>query len=168
MTSSPRNSPILRSRASASNANRFTMRWENGRSVLRSSLLYRILMANFAVAAPTLARHGGRALQLERPPLAPTASFAEAAPSLIVGYRCYNYSAAATGSPKRRPLRRRLIPSFEHVTCREPMVAPMSSAISCRLFPFSTRFLICPDFLRGELFLSRHLGHSPTDAPPGI
>jgi hypothetical protein len=60
MTSSPRNSPILRSRASASNANRFTMRWENGRSVLRSSLLYRILMANFAVAAPTLARHGGR------------------------------------------------------------------------------------------------------------
>ena len=39
--------------------------------------------------------------------------------------------------------RRRLIPSLEQVTCREPRVTPISSAISSRLFPRST----IPDLL---------------------
>ena len=39
--------------------------------------------------------------------------------------------------------RRRLIPSLEQVTCREPRVTPISSAISSRLLPRSRRFLIC-------------------------
>ena len=39
--------------------------------------------------------------------------------------------------------RRRLIPSLEQVTAREPTVTPTSSAISSRLLPRSTRFLIC-------------------------
>jgi hypothetical protein len=39
--------------------------------------------------------------------------------------------------------RRRLIPSLEQVTCRELTVTPISSAISSRLFPRSTRFLTC-------------------------
>src|SRR5215469_12723968 len=33
--------------------------------------------------------------------------------------------------------------NFEQVTCREPTVTPINSAISSRLFPRSTRFLIC-------------------------
>ena len=39
--------------------------------------------------------------------------------------------------------RRRLMPNLEQVTCSEPTVAPINSAISSRLFPRSTRFLIC-------------------------
>ena len=39
--------------------------------------------------------------------------------------------------------RRRLTPNLEQVTCREPRVTPINSAISSRLFPLSTRFLIC-------------------------
>src|SRR5262249_37598572 len=34
-------------------------------------------------------------------------------------------------------------PNLEQVTCREPRVTPINSAISSRLFPRSTRFLIC-------------------------
>src|SRR5262249_6523377 len=39
--------------------------------------------------------------------------------------------------------RRRLTPNLEQVTCREPRVTPINSAISSRLFPLSTRFRIC-------------------------
>src|SRR6516162_232488 len=39
--------------------------------------------------------------------------------------------------------RRKLTPNLEQVTCREPRVTPINSAISSRLFPRSTRFLIC-------------------------
>ena len=39
--------------------------------------------------------------------------------------------------------RRRLIPSREQVTCNEPTVTPIVSAICSRLMPRSTRFLIC-------------------------
>src|SRR5690349_20397638 len=39
--------------------------------------------------------------------------------------------------------RRKLTPNLEQVTCREPRVTPISSAISSRLFPLSTRFRIC-------------------------
>jgi hypothetical protein len=128
------------------------MRLVNGRSVLRSSPLYCILMANFAVAAPTLARHGcGVAVRASSAgpdcELCRGGSLFDCRPSLL-----QPSSGAATGSPKRRPRCRRLIPSFEHVTCREPTVTPMSSAISCRLFPFSTRFLICPTFSRVNFF----------------
>jgi len=38
---------------------------------------------------------------------------------------------------------RRLMPKREHVTCSEPTVTPISSAISSRRLPRSTRFLIC-------------------------
>src|SRR6516164_4593376 len=54
------------------------------------------------------------------------------------------------GSPRRsKPVpvlkvgRRKLTPNLEQVTCREPRVTPINSAISSRLFPLSTRFLIC-------------------------
>src|SRR6516165_2431816 len=54
------------------------------------------------------------------------------------------------GAPRRsKPIpvlnigRRRLTPNLEQVTCREPRVTPINSAISSRLFPRSTRFLIC-------------------------
>ena len=46
--------------------------------------------------------------------------------------------------------RLRLIPSLEQVTCREPTVTSISSAISSRLFPRSTRI---PDLL--NLFLRK-------------
>ena len=39
--------------------------------------------------------------------------------------------------------RRRLMPKREHVTCSEPTVTPINSAISSRRLPCSTRFLIC-------------------------
>src|SRR5262245_46856159 len=39
--------------------------------------------------------------------------------------------------------RRRLIPNLEQVTCSEPTVTPINSAIFSRLVPCSTRFLIC-------------------------
>src|SRR5262245_853640 len=39
--------------------------------------------------------------------------------------------------------RRRLMPNLEQVTCSEPTVTPINSAISSRLLPRSTRFLIC-------------------------
>ncbi len=39
--------------------------------------------------------------------------------------------------------RRKLIPSLEQVTWREPTVTSSNSAISSRLFPRSRRFLIC-------------------------
>src|SRR5262249_29883623 len=39
--------------------------------------------------------------------------------------------------------RRKLIPSREQVTCSEPSVTPIVSAICSRLKPRSTRFLIC-------------------------
>lgn len=39
--------------------------------------------------------------------------------------------------------RRRLIPKFEQVTCNVPIVTPMTSAISSRLIPRSTRLRIC-------------------------
>ena len=39
--------------------------------------------------------------------------------------------------------RRRLMPKREHVTCSEPTVTPINSAISSRAVPRSTRFLIC-------------------------
>src|SRR5262245_9631646 len=39
--------------------------------------------------------------------------------------------------------RRRLTPNLEQVTCSEPTVTPINSAISSRLLPRSTRFLIC-------------------------
>src|ERR1700730_10261777 len=42
--------------------------------------------------------------------------------------------------------RRKLIPNLEQVTCREPTVTPINSAISTRLFPWWTRFLICWTF----------------------
>src|SRR5262245_45746797 len=45
--------------------------------------------------------------------------------------------------PVSKTTRRRLIPNLEHVTCRERTVTPISSAISSRRFPRSTRFLIC-------------------------
>src|SRR5262245_26777847 len=38
---------------------------------------------------------------------------------------------------------RRLTPNLEQVTCSEPTVTPINSAISSRLLPCSTRFLIC-------------------------
>src|SRR5262249_1849287 len=38
---------------------------------------------------------------------------------------------------------RRLTPNLEHVTCSEPTVTPINPAISSRLLPRSTRFLIC-------------------------
>src|SRR5262249_12067673 len=40
-------------------------------------------------------------------------------------------------------IRRKLMPNLEQVTWREPTVTPINSAISSRLFPRSTRFLIC-------------------------
>ena len=39
--------------------------------------------------------------------------------------------------------RRKLMPNLEQVTCSEPTVTPINSAISSRLFPRSTRVLIC-------------------------
>src|SRR5262249_23186896 len=39
--------------------------------------------------------------------------------------------------------RRKLMPCFEHVTCSEPTVTPIVSAICSRLIPRSIRFLIC-------------------------
>src|SRR5262245_38481520 len=39
--------------------------------------------------------------------------------------------------------RRKLMPYLEQVTCSEPTVTPINSAISSRLLPRSTRFLIC-------------------------
>src|SRR5262245_57430645 len=39
--------------------------------------------------------------------------------------------------------RRKLTPNLEQVTCREPRVTPIKSAISSRLLPRSTRFLTC-------------------------
>jgi hypothetical protein len=37
----------------------------------------------------------------------------------------------------------KLMPCLEHVTCSEPTVTPIVSAICSRLIPRSTRFLIC-------------------------
>jgi hypothetical protein len=42
-----------------------------------------------------------------------------------------------------KPRPRRLMPKREHVTCSEPTVTPINSAISSRRVPRSTRFLIC-------------------------
>jgi hypothetical protein len=39
--------------------------------------------------------------------------------------------------------RRKLMPNLEQVTCSEPTVTPINSAISSRLFPRSTSVLIC-------------------------
>jgi hypothetical protein len=50
--------------------------------------------------------------------------------------------------------RRRLMPNLEQVTCSEPTVTPISSAISSRLLPRSTRFLICC-ILSGVNFICR-------------
>ena len=50
--------------------------------------------------------------------------------------------------------RRRLMPNLEQVTCSEPTVAPINSAISSRLVPRSTRFLICC-ILSGVNFICR-------------
>ena len=63
------------------------------------------------------------------------------------GHSIHHERTGLVGRSSLTPLftirRRRLIPSFEQVTAREPTVTPMSSAISSRLFPRSTRLLIC-------------------------
>jgi hypothetical protein len=65
----------------------------------------------------------------------------------VCGFRWLRWKHGTGLSRGRIPLlrmgRRRLIPKREHVTCSEPTVTPINSAISSRLLPRSTRFLIC-------------------------
>ena len=61
--------------------------------------------------------------------------------------RCSGIVGSSLDCCGGRPLlglgRRKLIPSREQVTCSEPSVTPIVSAICSRLKPRSTRFLIC-------------------------
>jgi hypothetical protein len=59
----------------------------------------------------------------------------------IAAWACFTGAAVALSPRRRAP--RKLMPSLEEVTCNDPTLTPISSAISSRLFPLSTKFLIC-------------------------
>src|ERR1700730_10620021 len=128
MMSSLTSSPMLMSRTCASNASCVIMSWVSGNSVVRSSPLYCILSTKFATPTPfvlTRSWYGRGCPFIGRNGTLP--------PPLRV---------AEFGTSRRR----KLIPHLEQVTCREPTVTPINSEISTRLFPCSTRFLICWTF----------------------
>jgi len=155
-------SPIVTFRNAARNASCPIMSWVSGNSVVRSSPLYCILMAKLgAPASVALFPHSchGAASWAWHDLGACTAGPGHACFSGRSMVSCGNalsrplepgVETRLCGSPRRSekvPLfkvgRRRLMPNLEQVTCSEPTVAPISSAISSRLLPRSTRFLIC-------------------------
>ena len=149
---------MLIPRNCASNARRLIMSWVSGNSVIRSSPLYCILRAKFAESLCDRSSAGVVAWACSTGTDCEFCSFVgrigtpSSRPGAVVFLEC--------GPPRRsKPAwvsktgRRKLIPNLEHVTCREPTLTPINLAISCRLFPRSTRFLICW-ILSGVNFIS--------------
>src|SRR5262249_53504496 len=122
---------------------------------VRSSPLYRILMAKLAsfalfahschgVAAWACSTGQDRESCSGRSLL--DCSNARSPPRLGLGVETpleRGSSRPSDPAPVLKGGRRRLMPNLEHVTCSEPTVTPINSAISSRLLPRSSRFLIC-------------------------